>query len=316
MTVHSHAGGDSAESLRLALSLTVVILIVETAAGLAAHSVALLADAGHILTDVVAIGLAWFAVVQSNRPADARRSYGYHRVGILTAMVNGVTLIAMVAVIAFQAADRLRHPAPVEGAVVIAGALVAIAVNAFIALRLHGGGGDLNVRAALLHVFSDLAASLGVVVAGLVILLTGFLPADALVSLAIAGLIAWGAVRLVQDTVHILLEGTPAGLDIDEVSAAIAAEGDVESLHDLHVWSIAPSQIALSAHVVVSEALAAADTEHLVRRLEQCLCERFDIGHSTIQVEACHPCEGDGAHGAGDHNHPHPALRTTRSGES
>ncbi len=309
MAAHNHGREVSGGSLKLALALTVVILIVETIAGVASHSLALLADAGHILTDVVALGLGWFAVVQARRPADARRTYGYHRVGILTAMANGMTLIVIVAVIAVEAVNRLRHPEPVAGTIVVASALAAIAVNSFIALRLHEGGEDLNIRAALLHVLGDLGASAGVVVSGLVILMTGFLAADAIVSIAIALLIAWGAFRLVRDTVHILLEGTPATIEIEDVQAAIAGDREVASLHDLHVWSIAPGQVALSAHVVVDPGLNASDAEHLVRRLEQNVCNRFNIGHTTIQVEACCPCEGELRHGAGDHNHPHRRVR-------
>ena len=305
MTGHNHDREVSGAPLKLALALTVVILVIETVAGLVSHSLALLADAGHILTDVVALGLAWFAVVQARRPADARRTYGYHRVGILTAMANGVTLIIIVALIAVETVSRLRHPEPVAGGIVVVSALVAIAVNGFIAFRLRESGDNLNIRAALLHVLGDLAASVGVVVAGLTVLLTGFLAADSIVALAIAALIAWGAFRLVQDTVNVLLEGTPAGIEIDEVRATLGGDREVESIHDLHVWSIAPGQVALSAHVVVAERLAASDVEHLVRRLEQDVCTRFNIGHTTIQVEACHPCDGDLPHGAGDHNHPH-----------
>ena len=305
MADHHHGTEVTGGALRLALALTVAILVVETAAGLISHSLALLADAGHILTDVVSLGLAWFAVVQARRPADTRRTYGYHRVGILAALLNGVTLILIVVLVAIEAVRRLGHPEPVAGGIVIVSALVAIAVNSFIALRLHDSGESLNTRAALLHVLGDLAASVGVVVAGVVIVLTGYLAADAVISLGIAALIAVGAVRLVRETANILLEGTPSGIAIEDVRAVLVADPEVDSLHDLHVWSIAPGQVALSAHVVVALEMAAADAEHLVRRLEQGVCARFNIGHTTIQVEACCPCDGELPHGVGDHNHPH-----------
>jgi cobalt-zinc-cadmium efflux system protein len=293
-------------TLRQAFLLTALILAVEALAGYFSHSLALLSDAGHILTDVVALGLAWFAVVQARRPADTRRTYGYHRVGIIAAMANGAALILIVAAIAYEAARRFMHPEPVQGGVVIVSALVAIAVNVYIALRLRGGGANLNIRAALLHVTGDLAASVGVVVSGLLIVFTGWLYADPLISVAITALIAWSAIRIVIDTLNVLLEGVPSGIDLKEVERAIRATEGVDSIHDLHVWSLSGEQLALSCHVVVPEELLAADSEHLVRRVEEAVCDRFGIGHTTIQVEACHPCSGAALeHGVGDHNHPH-----------
>ena len=159
--------------LRLAFGLTLIILLVEAATGWWSHSLALLSDAGHLLTDIFALGLAWFAVEQAKRPADARRTYGYHRVGVLASMLNGATLVVIVVFIAVEAGRRFMNPEPVQGGLVIVSALVAIAVNTFIALRLRVAGEDLNVRAALLHVIGDLGASIGVVIAGAVILLTG-----------------------------------------------------------------------------------------------------------------------------------------------
>ena len=291
--------------LRLAFFLTILILVVEALAGWASHSLALLSDAGHILSDVVALGLAWFASVQAGRPADERRTYGYQRVGILTAMANGVTLVLIVIAVAFEAVRRLAHPEPVQGGLVIGAAAIAIVVNSSIALGLRGHTKNLNVRAAMLHVVGDLAASIGVVVAGGVILLTGWLYADPLVSLGIAALIAFGAVKIVIDTVNILLEGTPKGVDLDEVRAEVLRTAAVRSVHDLHVWAIAPEQVALSAHLVIPEEQDAVTGEHLVRELEQRLCARFGIGHTTLQLEACHPCGADVGHGVGEHNHPH-----------
>lgn len=295
--------------LRLAFGLTLIILLVEAAAGWWSHSLALLSDAGHLLTDVFALGLAWFAVEQAKRPADARRTYGYHRVGVLAAMLNGATLVVIVVFIAVEAARRFMNPEPVQGGLVIMSALVAIAVNTFIALRLRLAGEDLNVRAALLHVIGDLGASMGVVIAGAVILLTGWYYADPLISVAIAALIAWGALRIVTDAVNVLMEGTPRGIDLEKVRSEILGSDGVSSVHDLHVWSIGSGQIAVSCHVVIPEDLVAADGEHLVRRLEEKLCARLEIGHTTIQVEACHPCDPTMGHAGGEHNHPHPGHR-------
>ncbi len=292
--------------LRRAFALTVLVLLVELAGGLLSHSLALLSDAGHVLTDVFALGLAWFAAAQAERPADRKRSYGYQRATILAAFVNSAVLIVIVLAIAYEAVRRLAAPVPVQGGIVIATALAGIAINSFVILALRAGHGhahSLNTRAALLHVVGDVGASIGVVVAGAIILLTGWLYIDPILSLAIAALISWGAWGIVRETVNLLMEGTPQGIDLNEVSKVIGSSDHVTGMHDLHVWALSSEATALSVHVVVGD-LPLADAEHVVRDLEQRLCAKFDIGHTTIQVESCHPC-GDIQHGLGAHNHPH-----------
>jgi len=300
-------------ALKTALALTCVILLVEFAGGLISHSLALLSDAGHVLTDVFALGLAWFAVEQSKRPADRRRSYGYQRVSILAALANSVTLIVIVIAIAYEAVRRLASPEPVQGWVVIATALIGIAVNSYVIFGLRGETKSLNMRAAFLHVTGDIGASVGVVIAGAVVLLTGWLYIDPILSLGIAALIAFRAWKIVRETVNLLLEGTPPDIDLSAVTDEISHTSKVVSLHDLHVWALSSEDTALSVHVVVGDC-PLGDAEHLVRDLEQRLCGRFAIGHTTIQVESCHPC-GEIHHGAGEHNHPHEYMTFT-SGES
>jgi len=290
-------------TLRKALALTLVILLVEFVGGLLSHSLALLSDAGHVLTDVFALGLAWFAVEQAKRPADPRRTFGYQRVSILAALLNSVTLVLIVLAIAYEAVRRLAAPPQVHGEIVIGAALVGIAINVVVILALRGDDHSLNLRAALLHVTGDVAASVGVVVAGVVILLTGWLYIDPLLSLAIAALIAYGALGIIRETVNLLLEGTPREIDLAAVEAEIAGTNLVTSVHDLHVWALSSDEMALSCHVVIGEC-PLGDAEHVVRSLEARLCDRFAIGHTTIQVESCHPC-GEIHHGAGSHNHPH-----------
>jgi len=302
---------DQGATLKRALALTCVILAVEFAGGLFSHSLALLSDAGHVLTDVFALGLAWFAIEQAKRPADRRRSYGYQRVGILAALVNSVTLIVIVIAIAIEAVRRLANPEPVQGAVVIAAALVAIAINAYVVLGLRGHGKNLNIRAALLHVTGDIASSAGVVVAGTIIVLTGWLYIDPILSLGIAALIAYGAWHIARETVNLLLEGTPSEVNLGDVTSEITSTEHVISAHDLHVWALSSEETALSVHVVLEEC-PLGDAEHVVRDLETRLCSRFDIGHTTIQVESCHPC-GEIHHGAGEHNHPHEHVLMTSS---
>jgi len=294
--------------LRLGLALTLAVLLIEFAGGLFSHSLALLSDAGHVLTDVFALGLAWFAVEQSKRPADQRRTYGYQRVSILAALLNAITLIVIVLAIAIEAVRRLMDPAPVQGGLVIATALVAIAINAFVILTLRGDGDNLNLRAAMLHVTGDVAASVGVVIAGALILLTGWLPIDPLLSLAIAALIAYGAWGIVRETVNLLLEGTPREVDLAAVRTEITGTKLVTGVHDLHVWALSSDELALSCHIVIDDT-SLGDAEHVVRDLESKLCDRFAIGHTTIQVESCHPC-GEINHGAGEHNHPHRVFTT------
>lgn len=300
---------DTGARLRVALGLTLGVLVVELAGGLLSHSLALLSDAGHVLTDVFALGLAWFAVEQAKRPADRRRSYGYQRVGLLAALVNAVALIVIVLAIGFEAVRRLLNPQAVEGGVVIATALVAISINVFVILTLRAQARNLNLRAALLHVTGDVAASAAVVVAGVLILLTGWLPIDPLLSLGIAALIAYGAWGIVRETVNLLMEGTPSEIDVAAISTHITRTPEVTGVHDLHVWALSSDQLALSCHVVVGD-ISLGDAEHVVREVEQRLCDRFAIGHTTIQVESCHPC-GEILHGPGEHNHPHGVVLTS-----
>src|SRR5487761_186841 len=302
---------DRVVTLKVALALTCVVLLVELTGGLISHSLALLSDAGHVLTDVFALGLAWFAVAQASRPADRWRSYGYHRVSILAALVNSVVLNGIVIAIAHEAIRRLANPEPVSGGVVIIAALVGIAINTYVAFGLRGDTHSLNMRAALMHVVGDIGASIGVVVAGAVILLTGWLYIDPLLSIAIAVLIAFGAWRIVRETVNLLMEGTPPEIDLAAVTSESTGTELISSMHDLHVWALSSDETALSVHVVVEDCPLGA-AEHVVRDLETRLCGRFAIGHTTIQVESCHPC-GEIHHGSGEHNHPHDHERVVSS---
>jgi cobalt-zinc-cadmium efflux system protein len=299
---------ESGARLRLALGLTVGVLAIEVVGGLLSHSLALLSDAGHVLTDVFALGLAWFAVEQAKRPADARRSYGYHRVSILAAFINAITLIVIVLAIGFEAVRRLMNPEPVQGGLVVATAIVGIAINVFVLLTLRGHTSNLNLRAAMLHVIGDVAASAGVVIAGAVILLTGWLYIDPLLSLAIAALIAYGAVGIVRESSNMLMEGTPSDVDLTAVMREITGARLVTGVHDLHVWALSSDEMALSCHIVIDDT-SLNNAEHVVRDIESKLCNEFAIGHTTIQVESCHPC-GEIHHGAGEHNHPHRVFTT------
>lgn len=311
-----HASTMTRSRLRTALLLTVVILLVEVVGGLLSHSLALLSDAGHVLTDVVALGLAWFAAGQAERPADARKTFGYHRTGILTAQMNAALLILIVAAIAYEAVQRLQHPEPVTPWLMFGAAAVGLLINLFIGLGLRAeshaeGSENLNVRAALLHVFGDVGASAAVLVGGVVILLTGWYPADPLISLLIAALIAWGAWRILRASLDILMEATPRGLNVAQLVRDMMAVPGVSDVHDLHIWSIAGGMHALSAHVRVADR-PLSSCDRLLDTLNLLLQERYHIAHTTMQFECagCSPndlyCAWPSGEEAGHvHGHAH-----------
>ncbi len=307
---HDHAHGLTGRTLRTAFVLTLVILAVELAGGLLSHSLALLSDAGHVLTDIFALGLAWFAAAQAGRPADARNTYGYHRIGILTALVNAVTLILVVMWIAYEAVGRFQHPQEVTPWLMFVSAAVGIAVNLYIAVGLQKGGAEnLNARAALLHVLGDIGASAGVIVGGVVILLTRWSPVDPLISLGIAVLIARGTWSVLRETVDILMEATPKDVNVAGLVRDMLRAPSVVDVHDLHVWSIAGGMRALSAHVQVGDRPLSA-CGPVLDDLRGLLRDKYRIAHSTIQFE-CADCAGARELYCGDltttaaHSHAH-----------
>lgn len=288
--VHTHNHAHSGATFRTAFMLTVVILLIEAVGGLLSHSLALLSDAGHMLTDLVALGLAWFATVQAGRPANERKTFGYHRIGILAALANAVTLIVVVGVIAFEALQRLQHPAPVTPWVMFVAAAAGIALNIYIVLGLRQHGTDnLNVRAALLHVLGDIGASAAVIVGGVIILLTGWYPTDPIISLLIAVLVAWSAWGLLRETFDILMEATPKNVNVAQLVVDMRRTPGILNVHDLHVWSIASGMQALSAHVQIQNQLVEeCDTQ--LKALNDLLRDRYRITHTTIQFE-CVGCQ-------------------------
>jgi len=288
---HDHSHGMTGKKLRTAFLLTILILVVELSAGVVSHSLALLSDAGHVMTDLIALGLAWFATVQAERPADARKTYGYHRTGILTALANAVSLIMIVVAIAYEAFKRLQQPEPVAPWLMFVAAAVGIAVNLYIGFGLRSEGEDnLNVRAAILHVFGDVGASAGVIVGGLVIVFTRWYPADPIISLGIAALIAVGAWGILHETIDILMESTPRHMDIPEMVRDMMALSSVKDVHDLHVWSIAGGIPVLTAHVQVQEDCAVSRCDATLVALNQMLKEKYGVSHTTIQFE-CDGCD-------------------------
>jgi cobalt-zinc-cadmium efflux system protein len=278
-----------------ALGLTVLVLVAEVAGGLWTHSLALLSDAAHVLMDVVALGLSYIALRLAARDPSARHSYGLHRAEVLAAVINGGTLLVIAVGIFLEAARRLQEPEPVKSLEMLLIAAGGLAVNLVVMLVLRGhdhdhehGVEDLNVRSAWLHVLGDTLSSIGVIAAGLVMWRTGWTLLDPLMSVAIGAVLLFGAGRLLRSGVHILMEGVPEGVDLAEVGRAMAAVPGVRDIHDLHIWSLCPGAVALSAHVTV-------DGDHwyeasqIQTALKDVLRDRFRIEHSTTQLE-CTQC--------------------------
>ncbi|MCU0833563.1 MAG: cation diffusion facilitator family transporter [Chromatiaceae bacterium] len=280
---HGHApDGDSRRRLTLALAVTLGFALVEAVGGWLAGSLALLSDAGHMLVDSLALGLAALAAWVARRPPSRRHSYGLGRVETLAALINAVLLVGLVTAVSVAAVQRLLAPTEVRGDLVTWIAAAGLLVNIAVAWLLMGGRHNLNVRAALLHVIGDLLGSVGALIAGLVILTTGWTPIDPMLSLFIAALILISGLRLLRETLHTLLEGVPPHLDLDAVGRAMAGVEGVISVHDLHIWSLSAERTALSAHVVLRRI---DHWEPLLARLRAMLAEELGIDHVTLQPE-------------------------------
>jgi cobalt-zinc-cadmium efflux system protein len=277
-----HAHGGERRALAVALALVAGFAGVEALAGAASGSLALLADAAHMLSDSLALGLALFAAWLALRPATPERSFGWRRAEVLAALTNALVLVVLGCWIVWAAVGRLSDPPDVTSGLVLAAGAAGLLVNLVAARVLHGAGSGLNVRAAMLHVLADLASSAGVVVAGLIMLTTGWPYADPIAGLLIGVLVVVSTFGVLRETVGVLLEGAPAGMDVREVGAAIASTPGVVGVHDLHLWTITSGFPALSAHVLVA---AGADCHAIRRVLDALLRERFQLTHTTLQVE-------------------------------
>jgi cobalt-zinc-cadmium efflux system protein len=283
-----------------AVALTLTFVVAEASAGWFGHSLALMSDAGHNLADAAALGFSWYALRIAAKPSHHGMTFGYHRVGIFAALANAVALVAIALMIGFEAIERLRNPEPASGRLMIVVALVAVVVNVWISVRLHAGTKhDINVRSAYLHMLGDAISALGVVVAGILVLLTDSTIADPIVSLVIAALILYSSYDVLRESTTVLLEGTPAGVDMPAVITAIKAVKGVLDIHDLHVWMVGPGVIACSCHIVVAEQ-SVREGQQVLRAVVHDIEERFHITHTTIQVEV-EGCEADDMYCMGLH---------------
>ena len=284
---HDHRHVDDRRALAIALALILAFLIAEVVAALIAGSLALLADAGHMLTDAGALAFALFAATLATRPAQGRWTFGYKRLEILAAQANGVTLLVVALLILYGSVRRLASPSDVRGGVVLAVALAGIAVNAAATAVLSRASRDsLNVRGAFLHVATDTVAFAGTAVAGALILVTGWDRFDPIASIGVAALMLWASWGLLRESASIFLERSPAGIDPDAVGRALVNEPEVVEVHDLHVWTVTSGFPALAAHVLVQPE---ADCHAIRRRLAQMLHDRFELEHTTLQVDHAEP---------------------------
>jgi cobalt-zinc-cadmium efflux system protein len=286
----ANVSSSAAARVRLALLLTGIVLAVEVVGGLWAHSLALLSDAGHVVTDLVVLALSSFALGQVQRPASARRTFGYQRVGILVALLNALLLGAVVVGIVVEALRRLQHPGAIQGGLMAAAAVVGLLISLLTARFLLPMQRDLVVRSALVHIRGDAWAAAAIIVGGLLIAMTGWLPIDPLLSLAIAALIAWSAWRVVRAGVDILLESTPADLQADTVVTAVKRVPGVRDLHDLHIWTLGTRTRAMSAHLLIDDQRV-IQAQDILAEVREVLAHEFEIEHTTIQFESlvCRP---------------------------
>jgi cobalt-zinc-cadmium efflux system protein len=271
----------------LALAVALVAMVAEALGGWFSNSLALLSDAGHMLADAGAIGLSLFALRIGSRPADSKRTYGYYRLEILAALVNGALLLAIAAGIAIEGYHRLLHPEQVQVSTVVLLACFGIALNAAGMWITHTGEqASMNLRSTFLHLAGDLLNSVGVLFAAAIIYFTGQLAADPIISFLIAGTIVWSAIRLGREAVDVLLEGAPGHIAVADVSGALEHVAGVTAVHDLHVWTITSGMVALSAHIVVScEGPGCRSHDEILTDAKAMLRDKFHIEHTTIQFE-------------------------------
>ncbi|MDB0581469.1 cation diffusion facilitator family transporter [Salinicoccus roseus] len=290
---HDHTHGANKKTLMISFIIITVYMIIEAIGGFLTNSLALLADAGHMLSDSISLGVGLLAFILGEKAADYSKTYGYKRFEILAAVFNGVTLVLIAIYIFYEAYQRFANPPEVASTGMLIIATIGLLVNILVAWLLMRGGDtkeNLNIRAAFLHVLGDLLGSLGAIIAALMIIFFNWGWADPLASVIVAVLVLISGWRVTKDSIHVLMEGTPKNVEIDAVIRTIERIPGVNNMHDLHVWSITSGQNALSCHVVVDGTIPIQESEEILRTIEQKL-EDENIGHATIQMES--------------ENHPH-----------
>src|ERR1700723_4277792 len=308
--MHSHAGHGHSHGtgrvLRFSLGVTLLYVVLLVVAGIPAHSLALLSEAGHNLSDLLALLLSLVAVYLEARPPSATKTYGYRRAGVLAALVNSLSLVVVSFLIFYEAFRRVQHPEHVHASLMIWVAAAGVAMNGAIALLLWRSARDVNVRSALLHEVGDTVSTAAVIVGGWAILLTGQYWIDSALSFGIGALILWAGFGLCRETLNILLEGTPRGIRLDRVEAAMRAVEGVNDVHDLHVWNIGSETRALSCHISIED-IPPSVSERILRDVKERLQAEFRIDHTTIQFEhvICEVAHGCVIPVSEEHGHSH-----------
>jgi len=290
---HVHFGdiaGQTTHRLMISLLLTAIFVLIEIVAGIIGNSLALLTDAAHNFTDVIALGLSWYALQIASKPANAGKTFGYHRVGILVALVNSTTLILIALGIFVEAYHRFIFPPEVNSTILIGVGVAAFIINIVTAMLVkHGSEHDLNLRSAFLHLMGDVLSTLGAVIAGVLILFTKWNWLDPLVSVMIGLFLLWNAWSILKQSIHILLESTPRNVDMNDLLVDIETVNGVLDVHDLHVWSINESLRMLSAHVSIDD-IPISSSLVIQQEITELLAHKYDIQHATLQME-CEGCE-------------------------
>jgi cobalt-zinc-cadmium efflux system protein len=280
---HSHAP-VSARALRYSLVATFLYVLVTLIAGLKAHSLALLSESGHNVTDLLALLLSWVAVFLHSRPRSATKTYGYHRAGVMAAFINALTLIGIAFYIFYEAILRLGQPVAVQPKVMIWVAVAGVIMNGTISVFLFRAAHDINIRSAFIHQLGDTLSTAAVIVGGWAILITGRNWIDPALSIGIGCLIVWSSLGIIRETLNILLEGTPRGMSVEQIVAGLTAISGVNDVHDVHVWSIGSDSHALSCHVKIDD-IPLSESEAILRKICDLLAREFHIHHTTIQFE-------------------------------
>jgi len=285
----SHLAAKGSQRLKVALVIVLVVMVAEAIGGILSNSLALLGDAGHMLVDALALGMSLFAIKIARRPTTATRTYGYHRAEILAALANGVILALVAAYIFYEAYQRFLNPPAVQTTLMLVVATIGLIAN-LIGIRLLRGvsRGSLVIKAAFWHVLGDTISSVGVIVGGVIISITGWGTVDPIIAVFIGGIILWGAVRLVRESADILLEAVPKHIQLDKVIETIKNVPGVEEVHDIHLWTITSGIYALSAHLVIEDQTVSRSAE-IVKTVNQDLARYFNITHTTLQLE-CESC--------------------------
>jgi cobalt-zinc-cadmium efflux system protein len=308
--MHTHVGHGAGERtskvLQVSLVVTLAYIFLLVVAGIRAHSLALLSEAGHNLSDLLALLLSLVAVYLEARPPSATKTYGWHRAGVLAALVNAASLVAVSFVIFYEAFRRLRTPEHVHAGIMMSVAAAGVVMNGVIAFLLYRSNRDVNIRSAFLHELGDTVSTAAVIVGGWAILATGQYWIDSALSVGIGALILWSGFGIVRETPNILLEGTPRGIKLERVETAIRAVDGVNDVHDLHVWSIGSETRALSCHISIAD-IPPSVSERILRDVKERLHEKFQIDHTTIQFEhvVCEVAHGCVIPVSEEHHHEH-----------